>query len=117
MSTPIHIRMRELELGEILKPTSRSIPIVHEDDVSGLRREPKEKKMLYFYKFKYEIQTLNGASTSFITKEGEKDIHIKCNMGTPKKEIDQLAYEKLESSFMSNDRLIDSNITFKKRIF
>lgn len=117
MSTPIHIRMKELELGEISKPGSRSIPIIHEDDVSGLRREPKEKKMLYFYKFKYEIQTPNGSSTSFITKEGEKDIHIKCIVGLSKNDIDELAIRKLESSFMSNERVVDSKILFKKRVF
>ena len=117
MSTPIHIRMKELELGEISRPSPRSIPIVHEDDVSGLRREPKEKKMLYFYKFKYEIQTPNGISTSFVTKEGEKDIHVKCSRDLSRSEVDTLAYEKLESSFMSNDRVIDSKIIFKKRIF
>ena len=117
MSIPTHIRMREIELGEISKPRSKHIPIVHEDEISGLRREPKEKKMLYFYKFKYEIQSPNGIPTSFITKEGEKDIHVKCNTNLAKAEVDKMALKKLESSFFSNERLIDSKILFKKKIF
>lgn len=116
MSTPVHIRMREIELGEMLRPRSKSIPIVHEDDVSGLRREPREKKSLYFYKFKYEMQSpLN--SSHFVTKFGEKDIHLKCMPGLPKEDIDKMAYDKLESTFMSNDRLIDATVLFKKKVF
>lgn len=108
--------MRELELGEISPVRSRNIPIVHEDDVSGIRREPKEKRSLYFYKFRYEVQISTGGS-NFTTKTGEKDIHVKCNNGLSKEEIDTLAHDKLESSFMSNDRLIDTTIIFKKKIF
>lgn len=47
MNIPTHIRMREIELGEISKPRSKHIPIIHEDEISGLRREPKEKKFIF----------------------------------------------------------------------
>lgn len=116
MSIPTHIRMRQIELGDISKPTSRHIPIVHEDDISGLRREPKEKKSLYFYNFVYEVQSPIGGS-SFITKTGEKDIYVKCSNNTIKEDIDRMAYNKLESNFMCNDRLIDATVTFKKKVF
>lgn len=116
MNIPTHIRMREIELGEISKPRSKHIPIIHEDEISGLRREPKEKKSLYFYKLSYEVQVPMG-NDSFITKTGEKDIYVKCSIDTKKDDIDNMAYNKLESNFMTNDRLIDSKIIFKKKVF
>lgn len=117
MSTPTHIRMKELELGEILPVRSKSIPIIHDDDVSGIRREPKERKCLYLYKFTYEVQSRNGSSTSFTTTTGEKDIYVKCPVGTKKEDIDKMAYNKLESNFMCNDKLIDARAAYKKKIF
>lgn len=114
---PIHIQMRELELGEISKPGKTRIPVIHDDDVSGLRREPREKKSLYFYKLRYNLQSKNGSSTSYVTKTEERDIHIKCENGLSKEEIDKLAFNKLESSLMSDDRVLECAILFKKKIF
>jgi hypothetical protein len=116
MSTPNHIQMKKIELGGAVRASSHRIPIIHEDDVSQRPREHSPKKKLFSFKFKYEIQ-VNTGENKWETKEGEKEILVKCDTAVPNEQVNTIALNKLQESFMINDRFIQGELMAKRRIF
>lgn len=115
MSIPTHIQMEKIRTGNISTYYSKRVPIVTDDDVSGKKRV-SERKALYKFVFKFEVQIPKG-SMHFETKEGEESVFVKCNADTNAEEIDDIAKEKFLDKYYSNDRVIHSTIISKKKIY